>query len=79
MTGQRETMKLLSLPLIIFLLRGSQSHRVIGHFLCLHNAGDSQSDAIISMKILLKKIEDSENDEDVFALAEEVCISLSCG
>ena len=65
----------LSVPLIIiglFLLQGSQSHRVIGHFLTLHNVGDSHSDALIARNILLKKIEDSESDEDVFAFAEEV-------
>jgi hypothetical protein len=68
-------MKLLALPQIIvglFLVQCSQSHKVISHFLSLQSSGDTQSDAIIARNILLKKIEDSECDEDVFAFAEEV-------
>jgi hypothetical protein len=74
-TDHQGTMKLLALPQIIvglFLLQCSQSHRVISHFLSLQSGGDIQSDAIIARNILLKKIEDSESDEDVFAFAEEV-------
>ena len=68
------TMKLLPLIILVvglFVLQGSHA-AVIGNLFFLCIVGDSQSDAIISRNILLKKIEDSETSEDVFAFAEEV-------